>query len=115
MPRPPRLCTTCGKVHALADRCAGQIAQDRARKARHDLHRPNAGERGYGALWRKARAEFLRLFPWCTCGAPATTVDHKVPHRGDQRLFWDRNNWQPLCAHCHNSRKQRLERTQVQS
>ena len=32
----------------------------------------------------------------------ATVVDHIVPHRGDQKLFWDRGNWQPLCEHHHN-------------
>lgn len=31
-----------------------------------------------------------------------TVVDHIVPHRGDQKLFWDRGNWQPLCEHHHN-------------
>nr|WP_246413968.1 HNH endonuclease [Martelella radicis] len=44
------------------------------------------------------------------CGEPAALVDHKIPHRGDQRLFWDRTNWQPLCHHCHNSAKQSEER-----
>ena len=31
-----------------------------------------------------------------------TVVDHIIPHRGDQKLFWDRSNWQPLCEHHHN-------------
>jgi 5-methylcytosine-specific restriction endonuclease McrA len=38
-------------------------------------------------------------------------VDHIIPHRGDKRLFWHRANWQPLCAPCHNSIKQRQERS----
>ena len=29
-------------------------------------------------------------------------LDHIIPHRGDQKLFWDRSNWQPLCEHHHN-------------
>lgn len=29
-------------------------------------------------------------------------MDHIKPHRGDQKLFWDRGNWQPLCVHHHN-------------
>lgn len=37
-----------------------------------------------------------------TCYGMATVVDHIVPHRGDQKLFWDRSNWQPLCEHHHN-------------
>jgi 5-methylcytosine-specific restriction endonuclease McrA len=40
-------------------------------------------------------------------------VDHIIPHRGDDRLFWDRSNWQALCAHHHNSNKQRLDRQMV--
>ena len=36
-------------------------------------------------------------------------VDHITPHRGDQRLFWDRANWQPLCHDHHDIVKQRQE------
>lgn len=32
----------------------------------------------------------------------ATEVDHIIPHRGDQQLFWDTNNWQGLCKPCHS-------------
>ncbi|WP_084570374.1 HNH endonuclease [Methylosinus sp. PW1] len=72
-------------------------------KARADERRPNAGERGYGGDWRKARAEFLEAHPNCAhCGAPATVVDHIRPHKGDRALFWDRSNWQPLCKPCHD-------------
>jgi 5-methylcytosine-specific restriction endonuclease McrA len=41
----------------------------------------------------------------------ANVVDHRIPHRGDQALFWDRSNWQSLCAPHHNSTKQRLEKS----
>ncbi|MDZ7809242.1 MAG: HNH endonuclease signature motif containing protein [Arhodomonas sp.] len=41
----------------------------------------------------------------------ATVVDHKTPHRGDWSLFWDQDNWQALCAHCHSSHKQRWEKS----
>jgi len=35
----------------------------------------------------------------------AFQVDHVVPHRGDQALFWaEEENWQSLCASC-GSRK----------
>ena len=36
-------------------------------------------------------------------------VNHKVPHRGDQALFWDRANWEPLCHDDHDIVVQRLE------
>lgn len=40
----------------------------------------------------------------------ASVVDHIKPHRGDQALFWDRANWQPLCKPHHDRDKQREER-----
>ena len=36
----------------------------------------------------------------------ASVVDHIIPHRGDEALFWDRSNWQALC-HRHHSIKTR--------
>ncbi len=36
-------------------------------------------------------------------------VDHVVPHRGDEALFWDRSNWQTLCQKHHSRDKQREE------
>jgi len=30
----------------------------------------------------------------------AQQTDHVVPHRGNQRLFWDEANWQSLCHQC---------------
>jgi 5-methylcytosine-specific restriction protein A len=88
------------------------------RKAEADLYRPTATERGYGSRWTKARATYLQSHPHCAmivsdgnrCARPATVVDHVKPHRGDNALFWDKTNWQPLCGPCHNSRKQSLER-----
>jgi 5-methylcytosine-specific restriction protein A len=32
----------------------------------------------------------------------ATVVDHIKPHRGNQKLFWDEDNWQPMCKQCHD-------------
>lgn len=73
-------------------------------------------ERGYGGKWQRERERFLRDNPLCVfCQqnghvVAATVVDHKVPHRGNMVLFWDRNNWQGLCIPCHSSEKQRQER-----
>ena len=73
-----------------------------------DRLRGSATERGYVAKWRRARKRFLRSHPLCAnCLSqgvltPATVVDHIVPHRGDHRLFWDEQNWQPLCKACHD-------------
>lgn len=74
-----------------------------------------SAQRGYGHKWRKAREAYLREHPLCVmCQADghvtaATVVDHIVPHRGDQALFWRRSNWQSLCAMHHSRDKQREE------
>ncbi|WP_417278409.1 HNH endonuclease [Celeribacter sp.] len=113
MPKPPHVCS-CGRVVPHGERCACQIARTRARNKRHDQRRPTAAQRGYNHAWRKARIEFLNYHPVCArCGAPATVVDHIIPHKGDDRLFWDKSNWQALCKPCHDRQKQREERAHV--
>ncbi len=75
-------------------------------------------ERGYGGRWQKARTTFLSRPENVLCRMckeagrveVATVVDHVTPHRGDQALFWDQANWQPLCKRCHDGRKQSIER-----
>lgn len=81
---------------------------------KHKLLHPeevrSAAKRGYGSKWQKASKEYLRVHPLCVkCleygkFVKATDVDHIIPHRGDQTLFWDRSNWQALC-HRHHSIK----------
>lgn len=110
--KPRRVCR-CGKIIAATDLCECQIRH----KAEADQRRPNANDRGYDSKWRRESNEFLALpenrFCACGCGRIADCVDHKIPHRGDKKLFWDRTNWQPLASSpCHASRKQRTERRQ---
>lgn len=109
--KPRRVCR-CGKIIAATDLCECQIRQ----KAEADQRRPNANDRGYSSKWRRESKAFLALpenrLCACGCGRIADCVDHKVPHRGDMKLFWDRKNWQPLASSpCHASRKQSLERS----
>lgn len=114
MSKPPHICTRCNRIVAHGARCACQVEAARARNRRHDRNRPRASQRGYGSKWRKARDLFLKVndrCAWPGCHAPATVVDHVIPHRGDMTLFWDRANWQPLCALHHNCHKQRQERS----
>lgn len=74
-----------------------------------------SGQRGYNYAWQKASKGFILAHPLCAicdrhCRVTAATlVDHIEPHRGDMTLFWDKTNWQPLCAPCHSSVKQREE------
>ncbi|AIQ54576.1 HNH endonuclease [Paenibacillus sp. FSL R7-0331] len=73
-----------------------------------DQQRGNSYQRGYNHKWRAARERYLRHNPECVhCEelreiTAATVVDHIIPHKGDKRLFWDRNNWQPLCKLHHD-------------
>lgn len=72
--------------------------------------RGTTAERGYGSRWQRARKQFLNLHPLCIqCGktgrvTEATRVDHVVPHKGNQSLFWDQGNWQPMCESHHNAK-----------
>jgi 5-methylcytosine-specific restriction protein A len=71
------------------------------------------------ARWQKLRWSILArdLFT-CQCGCGVTEVDtsklvadHRRPHRGDERLFWDPGNlWTLRKTPCHDSWKQRIER-----
>lgn len=73
-----------------------------------DTQRPSAHRRGYTKRWQTASKSFLLHHPFCVrCRqqgrlTPATVVDHIIPHRGDQKLFWDESNWQALCKPCHD-------------
>lgn len=78
-------------------------------------------ERGYGSRWQTARKRFLAKPENVLCRmcserglvTEATVVDHIKPHMGDQSLFWDTGNWQPLCKQCHDSAKQREDKGRV--
>lgn len=57
------------------------------------------------ARWRALRRAVLEARPFCAaCGAPATEVDHIVPHRGSEDLFYSEANLQPLCKRCHSAK-----------
>ena len=93
-----------------------------ARARQFERERGSARERGYTWRWEKARAAHLASEPLCRmCLAAddpretlATVVDHIIAHRGDADLFWDRTNWQSLCARCHSSVKQAEEKASRQ-
>lgn len=76
------------------------------------------------ARWQKLRWSVLvrDLFtcqrPQCHRIEPNTSLlvaDHKVAHRGDERLFWDETNLQCICKSCHDGDKQREERESMQT
>lgn len=86
------------------------VKEHKSRKAPGEGSRGNSTARGYNWPWRRARVQYLNEHPLCeACYAQgfrreATVVDHKIPHRGNQSLFWDEGNWCALCAPCHNSK-----------
>lgn len=84
-------------------------------------HRARGGgatKRGYTYRWEQYRKGFLQQHPWCVyClrvdpnrHTLAEVVDHIVPHQGNMTLFWNPQNHQPLCKHCHDSVKAAEER-----
>jgi 5-methylcytosine-specific restriction protein A len=87
--------------------------QSRQRRERYDKDRGSPSVRGYNSKWRKARTNYLRHHPLCAeCErhgrvVPATVVDHIIPHKGNQKLFWDTSRWQSLCKSCHDAKTAR--------
>ena len=87
-------------------------------KSKASKERPSAGKRGYNSRWQKESKKFLETHPLCVLCledhkvTEATVVDHIIPHRGDMTLFWDKNNWQALCKHCHDVKTMTEDRYQ---
>ena len=78
-------------------------------RANAEASRSSASARGYGRKWQQAARSFLMENPLCACGCGrgAEVVDHRIPHRGDQALFWDRANWQSMTKACHDTKTAR--------
>ncbi len=63
----------------------------------------------YDVKWRKESKAYLRTHPVCVCEEcrglyrplPSNIVDHIVPHKGDIKVFWDKENWQAMNRVCH--------------
>lgn len=91
------------------------------------VERSASAERDRYAPWRKlyktARWRALRIkilerdhftCQWRGCGrvigdTSQLVADHRRPHRGDERLFWDETNLWTLCKPCHDGPKARAE------
>lgn len=79
-------------------------------RAKDQWKRGTRTQRGYDNRWARAARAFLRDNPLCVHhleqgrSVPATEVDHIIPHKGDQALFWDVDNWQSLCKRCHSAK-----------
>ena len=79
-------------------------------KRGYDQHRESASKRGYNRRWQIVSKAYLANHPFCVrclergVHTHAIVVDHIVPHKGNQSLFWDKSNWQPLCKQCHDKK-----------
>ncbi|WP_301171043.1 HNH endonuclease [Brevibacillus nitrificans] len=106
--RSKKPCSYPGCSALTTDRYCEKHKQETSQQYNRD--RGSAAQRGYDARWRKAREAFLRVHPLCIhClkdgkVMAATVVDHIKPHKGNRILFWDRSNWQALCASCHSKK-----------
>lgn len=91
----------CGKHHKQKER-------------EYENSRESAAKRGYTREWYAAVAVWRARDPenreFCVeCKKmgilePGPITDHIVPHKGDWKLFWDQDNWEPMCEHHHNSK-----------
>jgi 5-methylcytosine-specific restriction protein A len=65
--------------------------------------------------WAAAREAQLCREPLCEeCSkagltTPATVVNHRIPHKGDETLFWDPSNHQSVCKPHHDGPIQKAE------
>ena len=106
--KPARPCAVCGALTNNKERyCDAHLKQ---RQQQTDERRGTPTERGYDSRWQKARLLYLSEHPLCVmCLAhdtvtAGTTVDHVIPHKGNQELFWNESNWQTLCTSCHSKK-----------
>lgn len=106
-----RFCATPGCANRVTKgHCPGHSRLREAGRYNADMRHLYASAR-----WRTLRAQVLQDAPLCReCRIegrvePSTDVDHIVPHRGDESLFWLRANLVGLCHTCHSRKTQRGE------
>lgn len=97
---------SCGCILRSGETCQHQ----RARRAETDRLRPSARLRGYDTAFQRAAATFLKEHRFCTCGAPAVLVRHRISIRQRPDLRMDRSNWLPGCRRCNAKDVQRERR-----
>ena len=80
----------------------GYQSPEQRRRAYNATHA--RGSAVYGRRWQKLRNAYLATHPLCECGCdhPATVVDHRVPHNGDDGLMYSWNNLMAMTRACHD-------------
>lgn len=118
MPKPACGYVGCGQVatfHSYCDkhqpktRLFGRSPDHVGYKGTRTVEKYHENNVLYGRRWRVQAQAYLTAHPICVeCAAHgiqrmATVVDHRIPHKGDMKLFWDaKNNWQSLCRQHHD-------------
>jgi 5-methylcytosine-specific restriction protein A len=112
--KPLRPCNHFGCHNLVSSGYCNEHSEQRHEDAKqkqkmYDAQRPSPSARGYNAQWVRASQAYLRRNPVCAiCKVPGLRtkmcVDHIIPHKGDMKLFWDIENWQSLCRHCHSQK-----------
>lgn len=113
-----RLSSLKPRIATLPPRLGATPGDDRSQNANRQILEP--WRKWYHlAQWKRLRLEtFSRDLFTCQmdgCGklegdTSKLVCDHVVPHRGNERLFFDPSNLQTLCKPCHDSLKQKEER-----
>lgn len=91
---------TCHRLQPCADHPRIPFATARRASSLYDT-----------ARWKQERKQHLAGEPYCrSCGAIGTFVDHIIPPRGNDSMFFERGNWQTLCRPCSNAKTGRETR-----
>lgn len=112
----PKLTTLKPRLSKMAPRLSS------ARQVRDTRYSPDATVRGWykSARWQALREQVL-VRDLYTCQQTGVlligdyrepngpVVDHIVPHRGDEQLFWDIANLQAVSKAYHDSDKRKME------
>lgn len=105
------------RLKALAPRLKPSIGNERVRL--NDREKLQPWRRWYhSAEWKRLRMAVLirDMFTCQICGKIESDTsqligDHTIPHNGNRDAFFNEQNVQCLCKPCHDSEKQRRERS----
>ena len=99
-------CDVLGVTAYCDEHAKNKKAAIKKHRRDYDLLRGTRTERGYNNRWLRESANFRKDKVCVHCedkgiSRMSQCTDHIVPHEGNEELFWDIKNWQPLCFVCH--------------
>lgn len=80
--------------------------RERKRKESQDFSKFERSNPFYNTWrWKTMRKTFIGSHPYCEiCGGMSEVVDHIIPPRGDEEMFFNTDNLQALCKSCHDAK-----------